>query len=198
MRRPAPSPCGSRSLIELRGVVRPHRGVSGRRDLGCGDGRASARLVARALAEDVGAGDVTSEATVPEERAGAGADRAESSPGSSSGSAPLPRRCASAGWRTSTTWSSRASGARSVPAEVALGERSRRGAAGRRAHRAQLPRPPLRGRDADGALRRGRRRHRRPHPRHAQDDARPARRWRRRRSRPAAGATTAWASTTRS
>ena len=34
-------------------------------------------LVARALAEDVGAGDVTSEATVPAGGAGAGTDRAE-------------------------------------------------------------------------------------------------------------------------
>ena len=58
-----------------------------------------------------------------------------------------------------------------VPAEVAVSEWSRHGSAGRRAHRAQLPWASLRDRDADRTLRRGGRRNRRPHSRHAQDDA---------------------------
>ena len=69
-------------------------------------------LVARALAEDVGAGDVTSEATVPEEAPGAGADRAERAGRRLRARASSPRRCASAGSSTSTTSSSRGSGAR--------------------------------------------------------------------------------------
>ena len=43
-------------------------------------------IVARALAEDVGPGDVTTEATVPARRPRPGPDRAESRPGSPSGS----------------------------------------------------------------------------------------------------------------
>ena len=58
-----------------------------------------------------------------------------------------------------------------VPAEVLLATGPARGAAGRRAHRAQLPRPPLRHRHPHRPLRRGGRRNRRPHPRHPQDDA---------------------------
>ena len=68
-------------------------------------------MVARALAEDVGAGDVTSEATVPE-GAGAGADRAEAAWRRLRAGRWSPRRCGSAGWRTSTTSSSRGSGGR--------------------------------------------------------------------------------------
>ena len=64
------------------------------------------------------------------------------------------------------------------------------GAARRRAHRAQLPRPPLRRRDADGALRRGGRRHRRRDPRHPQDDPGPARPGEGGGASPAAAATT--------
>ena len=79
-----------------------------------------------------------------------------------------------------------------VPAEVALASGPARGAAGGGAHRAQLPRPPLRRRDPDGALRRGGRRDRRRDPRHPQDDAGPARAGegggrRRRRSQPPHG-----------
>ena len=66
-----------------------------------------------------------------------------------------------------------------VPAEVLLAGGPAAGPARRRADGAQLPRPPLRGGDADRPLRRGGRRHRRRDPRHAQDDARAARRWRR-------------------
>ena len=85
-----------------------------------------------------------------------------------------------------------------VPADVALVERPGAGAARGRAHRAQPPRPPVRRRDADRALRRGGPRHRR------RRSSTPARRRpgcgrsRRRRSPPAAGRTTAWAFTTRS
>ena len=62
-----------------------------------------------------------------------------------------------------------------MPAEVALASRPGPRPARRRAHRAQLPRPPLRGRDADRPLRRGRGRDRRRDPRHPQDDPGPAR-----------------------
>ena len=86
----------------------------------------------------------------------------------------------------------------SVPVEVAAVAGPGRRAARRRAHGAQPARPPLRDRDPDGALRRRGRRHRGGDPRHPQDDAGPAGAGEGRRWRPAAGATTAWVSTTRS
>ena len=119
-------------------------------------------LVARALAEDLGDGDVTAEATVPAE-ARARARIVQKAPGVVFGlDRGRSRRCARPGWRTSTTSSSRAQWREEVPAEVLVAARLGPRAARRRAHRAQLPRPPLRGRDADRALRRGGRRHRAP------------------------------------
>ena len=67
----------------------------------------------------------------------------------------------------------RETGSRPRPIAERRGLRARR--AHRRAHRAQLPRPALRDRHAHPPLRRCGRRHRRHDPRHAQDDARPAR-----------------------
>ena len=92
------------------------------------------------------------------------------SPASPSGSSWPRRSFASAGSSTSTTLGAEGQWREDVPAEVLIA-RPRARAARRRAHRAQLPRPPLRRRDADRSLRRRRRRHRRPHPRHPQNDA---------------------------
>ena len=80
--------------------------------------------------------------------------------------------------------------------EVARVDGQRARAPHRRAHGAQPARPALRHRDAHAPLRRRRRGNRRDDPRHAQDDARPARAREARRSRAAAGRTTASASTT--
>ena len=62
-----------------------------------------------------------------------------------------------------------------VPADVGVDCGPGTSPARGRAHRAQPARPPVRRRDADGALRRGRRGIRRTGPRHPQDDPRPAR-----------------------
>ena len=110
--------------------------------------------VRAALAEDLGSGDVTAEATVPPRRA-PGADRPEAA------RSDLRARRRRRGVRgrpgpaSSSRWSSRASGA-TRSRRRALRHRPGPGAARRRADRAQLPRPPLGDRDADGALRRGR------------------------------------------
>ena len=157
-------------------------------------------LVTRALAEDLGDGDRTTDATVPAE-ARARARIVQKEPGVVFGleAAAEAFRLTGGGeldmlvaegtvdatrCRTRSR-SSRGSGA---------------GAARRRARRPQPARPPLRRRDPDRALRRGvaiaGRRGR--DPRHPQDDAAAARAREGCGRAPAAGATTAWASTTRS
>ena len=130
-------------------------------------------LVRRALDEDVGSGDLTTQATVPAGRAGAGPDHAEAAGRAlrarrrAAGLRAARPRCALRGARRGGRVARRRAGAR------------HRGPGGRdaerRAHRAEPPAAPERGGDADRALRRGGARHRRTRPRHAQDDAGPAR-----------------------
>ena len=160
--------------------------------------RGAGRARRRALAEDVGSGDVTTQATVAEQ-AQARALITQKAPGviyglrsprrvfarARSSGASFERLVAEGVWREQG-------------GPVLAVEGARAGAADGRAHGAELPRAPLRRRDDGGA--RGARGagHRRAGARHAQDDPRPARRSRRRRWRRAARATTAPACTTRS
>ena len=136
--------------------------------------RRSARSSPRALAEDVGAGDLTADAVVPHGARGEAPGSPRRRPGSLYGfdvAGEVMRQC----------------GVERFEAEAAEGEwrdevpargrdRHRPGglAAGRRAHRAELPRPPLRDRHPHRPLRRRGRRHRGADPRHPQDDPGPA------------------------
>ena len=133
------------------------------------DLRASVR---RALDEDLGTGDVTTEATVPAEaRARAvivqkapgvifGLDAAELAFRELDPEARAERRVGEGGGaRRARSWPSRVSAR----------------AAERGAHGAELPGTALRRRDPDRPLRARDRGHGRPHPRHAQDHPRPAR-----------------------
>ncbi len=163
---------------------------------GAGAMSALADVVATALAEDVGAGDLTTETTVPERGPGAGADHAEG-PGRDLRSrrrrADVPRARPGSGDRAADRGRPLARGR--------PGAGARRLGAGdpdRRADRAQLPPAPVRRGHAGRSLRAGRRRAR---ARRSSTRARPRRacaRSRRRRSPPAAPATTASGSTTRS
>ena len=126
-------------------------------------------LVRRALAEDVGSGDLTTQATVPAgARRGRGSRRRQ--PGVIYGLDAAERgvRALDPGARFERlaeegVWRERRPRAR---------HRGRgRGAARRRAHRAEPAAAPERRGDADRALRRGGPRHRRARPRHPQDDA---------------------------
>ena len=128
-------------------------------------------IVARALAEDVGDGDVTTAATVPRGCPRAGADHAE---GPGRDLRPRRRRGRRSGRSTrrrrSSGWSPRACGER---AARCCASRARRAAMlTGRAHGAELPGAAVRRGDADRALRAGGRGDRRADPRHAQDDAR--------------------------
>ncbi len=157
----------------------------------------SADVVARALAEDLGDGDVTTAATVPADSAGQRGHPPEGArchlrPRRGRAGVPLariPRRRSPARWP-------RACGARAARCCASKGARA--GAAVRRAHRAELPAAPLgRGHDG-GASRPG---HRWAPARGSSTRARRRRgcgRWRRPRSPPAGRPTTAPASTTRS
>ena len=151
-----------------------------------------------ALAEDVGAGDVTTEATVDADAVGHRRARCSRSPASSAGS--TPRRPSSArSTRTIEFERLVGGGTRSVEAgRRRARERLAARDPHRRAHRAQPPRPALRHRDADAALRR--RRRRAPASRSStRARRRPAcARSRSTRSPPAAAATTASGSTTAS
>ena len=113
---------------------------------------------------------MTSEATVPDGGAGAGADRAKTA-GVVFGLDVVAEAMRQCGVEHVDKLVVEGQWREEVPAEVALASGPARGAAGRRAHRAQLPRPPLRHRHPHRPLRRGGGRHRRPHPRHPQDDA---------------------------
>ena len=129
-------------------------------------------LVARALAEDVGTGDVTSAATVPETaRAVAtitqkapgvifGLDAAEAVFRSLDPDAEIERLGPEGEWRESG------------PVLAGRGQRPR--AAGGRAHRAEHPGPAVGCRDAHREVCTCDRGHRSTGPRHAQDDPGPA------------------------
>ena len=80
---------------------------------------ALAELVARALAEDLGAGDLTSEATVPRRRARPGRGSCRSSPGSSSGSTSRAETFAQAGAERFEPLAAEGEWRDEVPAEVA-------------------------------------------------------------------------------
>ena len=165
------------------------------------DAQTLAELVRRALAEDVGDGDVTSQATV----AGGHARRRDDHPeGGRRRVRPRRRRgdVPRAGRRRRARAArSRGAVARAAGAGAAR-DRRRPRAARRRAHGAELPAAPVGRRDADGALRARRRGDGRADPRHAQDDAGPAdagegggRRGRRR--QPPRRASTTWCSSRR-
>ena len=155
-------------------------------------------IVRAALAEDVGSGDATTLATVAAD-ARARATITQKAPGVVFG-----LDAARGGVRASSTRRGRFERLAAEGAWQRAGHRVLRDrgpgarAADRRAHRAQPAAAPQRRRHADGALRPGRRGHRRADPRHAQDDAGPARAREGRGARPAAARTTASASTTRS
>ena len=149
------------------------------------------RLVARALAEDVGAGDITSEAVVARRRRGAGADRPEAARrrlrprrrarGLPAGRGRRVRAPARGGRSGATTCRSRSRPSPGPARALLAGERTA----------LNLLAPPLRDRDADGALRR---RGRAAPGRRSSTPARPRRacaRSRRPRWPPGAGATTA-------
>ena len=150
-------------------------------------------MVARALAEDLGRGRRHGRGDRARGRAGARADRAEAA-GVVFGLDALAEAMRQCGVEDVDNLVVEGQWREEVPAEVLLASGPARGAAGGRADGAQLPRPPLRHRDADRPLRRGGGGHRRPR------SSTPARRrrgcaaWRRRRSRPGAGATTGSAS----
>ena len=152
-------------------------------------------IVARALAEDVGAGDVTTRRDRPRGRARRGDDHPEGARRRSSA-----WHCAEAAFRAlDPEVHVRAPGRRGRLARGRPGARDRglaARAADRRAHRAEPPAAPQRRRDADGPLRR--RRSRAPARRSSTRARRPrgCGCWRSRRSSPAAAPTTASASTT--
>ncbi len=167
-----------------------------------------AALVRTALEEDLGTGDVTTLATVD---AGARAQAliAQKAPGTIYGldaaeatftlldpDSRFERLVDEGVWREP---GGAAHGGEGTPALPVLRSEARRaGAAHRRAYRAQLPRPPLRGGDDGGA--RGSRGggDRSAGARHAQDHPRVCGRWRRPRWPRGALTTTAWGCTTRS
>ena len=162
--------------------------------------RSADDLVARALAEDLGARRRRPPRRSSRPTRGRGRGSCRRRPASSSASTPPRRRSARPGAESFDRDRGRGPVARrACPRAGRLRLRPGPGAARRRAHRAQLPRPPLRRRDADRALRRGRGRgHRRARSSTPARRPRACARSRRRRSPPAAAATTAWASTTRS
>ncbi len=132
------------------------------------------RVVLAALAEDIGAGDVTTEATVPADAVGVGRSPREGSrrrlrPARRRGD--VPRARPGHPLRGARERRRRRRAARRRRARHRLGARDPH----RRARRAQLPRPAVRDRDAHAPLRRRGRGHGRRRARHAQDDARPAR-----------------------
>ncbi len=136
-------------------------------------------LIDHALAEDLGTGDVTSEAVVPADalaRARIDQKAAGVIAGLQVAEAVFRRVDPELRWHARVAEGVWREGG--LVAEVAGPARS---LLGRRARGAQLPRPPVRRRHAHGALRAGHRGHRRAHPRHAQDHARAARRSRSRR-----------------
>ncbi len=153
------------------------------------------RVAFMALAEDVGEGDVTTEATVDADATGS-ADLVVKEAGVVCGLdvAEAVFRAVDPELRFE----------RLVDEGARRGRRHRRRPRRwprardphRRAHGAELPRPSLRDRDPDPSLRRRGRRHRRRDPRHAQDDPGPARAREARGRAAAAGATTASGSTT--
>ena len=112
-------------------------------------------IVRRALAEDVGAGDVTTAG----DGAGRGAARAPGScrnrPGVVFGLDLVAETMRQCGVEHVDKLVVEGAVARGRPGRGAVGDGAGGGAARRRAHRAQLPRPPLRDRDADRPLRRG-------------------------------------------
>ena len=144
------------------------------------------QLVLRALAEDVGALDVTSAATVPagtravatitQKAAGVvfGLDAAEATFLAADPDVELERLGPEGEWRE-------------PPAPVLRATGDARALLARRAHRAELPAAAVGRRDAHRALRARGRGHRRADPRHAQDDARGCARSRRPRCARAAG-----------
>ena len=129
-------------------------------------------LIDRALAEDVGEGDVTTEATVAAAARGR-ATITQKAPGVISGldvaEAVFLRLDPGGGRRAA-----RAGGRVARERSGAAGRGLRAGAADRGADRAELPRPALRRGDEDGADRARGRPRRREDPRHAQDHARDA------------------------
>ena len=161
-------------------------------------GETLSEIVARALAEDVGAGDVTSEATVPAE-ARARARIVQKQPGVVFGLAAGRRDDAPVRGRGRRQPRGRGAVARGGAGRGRCSRAARRAALlaaertalnflGHLSGVATLTARFVEAVAGTGAA----------HPRHPQDDPGPARRWRRRRSPPAAAATTAWASTTRS
>ena len=160
--------------------------------------QATEDLIARALAEDVGPRDVTTEAVVPADTRARGWIR-QKAPGVVYGlevaEAVLRRLDPQLDWqpvRAEGEWLEQ------PPATVAEAVGDARALLTGRAGRAQLPPAPVRDRDGDRRVRRPASRQRRRGARHAQDDSRASASSRRRRSPPAAGETIAWASTTRS
>ena len=105
-------------------------------------------IVERALAEDVGVGDMTSEATVPEGARGR-ARIVQKQPGVVFGFDVVDETMRQCGVEDVDSLVVEGQWREEVPAEVALASGPAAGAARRRAHRAQLPRPSLRDRDAD-------------------------------------------------
>ncbi len=131
-------------------------------------------LIGRALAEDLGDGR-------PHHAGGRAGGRAGARPHRAEGAGRDRRACGSRR-RSSSAWTRELAfvahcpeGKWREPGAIAEIERRGRLDPRRRARGAQLPRPAVRRRDAHGALRAGRRGHRRAHPRHAQDDAGAAR-----------------------
>src|SRR5262249_55768085 len=132
-----------------------------------------AELVARALAEDLGPGDVTTEATVPD-GARSRARIVQKQPGVVFGLAAVAETMRQCGVDSVDSLVVEGQWRGGGPAGRRGRDRPPRRAAGGRAARAQLPRPPLGNGDADGALRRGGGGDGGPDPRHPQDDAGPA------------------------
>ena len=132
------------------------------------------RIVLAALAEDIGAGDVTTDATVPADAVGVGRSPREGSRRRvwrARGRDDVPSARPGHPLRGARERRRRRRTARRRRPDLRLGARD----PDRRARRAQLPRSSLRDRDAHAPLRRCDRRHGRVGPRHAQDDARPPR-----------------------
>ena len=154
-------------------------------------------VVARALAEDVGPGDVTAEATVPAE-ARARARIVQKQPGVAFGLAAVDETMRQCGVEHVDKLVVEGQWREEVPAEILIATGSARSllVAERTAlnflgHLSGVATLTAR-------FVRGGRRHRRPHPRHPQDDAGAAGAGEGRGRRRRRVATTAWASTTRS